>query len=44
VLLQPVGKALHMMGFEKTVEAVDDFPFEVTHCLSIEPPVQKTIW
>jgi hypothetical protein len=31
VLLEPVGKPLYMVHFEKTVQAVDDLPLEITH-------------
>ena len=30
-LLEPVGKTLDMVRFEKTVQAVDDLPLEITH-------------
>jgi hypothetical protein len=33
VLLEPVGKPLDMVRFEKTVQAVDDLPLEITHWL-----------
>jgi len=41
VLFEPERKTLYMAGFEKTVETVDDFAFEVTHDRTIDRLVRK---
>jgi hypothetical protein len=44
VLLEAVGEPLDMVGFEKTVQAVDDLPLKITHSPYMDRPWKKNRW
>jgi hypothetical protein len=43
MLLEAVRKSLDVVGFKKTVQAVDDLPLEITHLLTVRWLENKTI-